>query len=48
MGWVTFLKLRFAIRNGDFEKTTISSDEFFYYKKKWFERLDAYSRLLEK
>ena len=27
---------------------TISSDEFFYYKKKWFERLDAYSRLLEK
>ena len=37
-----------AIRNGDFEKTTISSDEFFYYKKKWFERLDAYSRLLEK
>ena len=37
-----------AIRNGDFEKTTVSSDEFLYYKKKWFERLDAYSQLLDK
>ena len=36
------------MRNGNFEKTTISSNEFSYYKKKWFERLDEYSRLLEK
>lgn len=37
-----------AIRNGGFENSTISSDEFLYYKKKWFERLDAYSQLLDK
>ena len=37
-----------AIRNGEFEKTTISSDEFLYYKKKWFERLNSYRDLMEK
>ena len=36
-----------AIRNGEFEKTVISGQEFDSYKKKWFDRLDAFSKLTE-
>ena len=36
-----------AIRNGDFEKTVISGHELDSYKEKWFERLDAFTKLTE-
>ena len=36
-----------AIRNGEFEKTVISGHELDSYKKKWFDRLDVFTKLTE-